>query len=541
MSKEKKDQLSNPEVWGGIECTVVRINDGYRDQLQLAGHYSRPSDIDSLAALGIKALRYPVLWEVHQPDPSVPIDWSRTEAHLSAIRQHAFTPIIGLLHHGSGPSFTSLKDPGFPGYFANYAAAVAAKYPWVEYFTPINEPLTTARFSGLYGFWYPHCKDDHSFARMLIHQVTGIVRAMEAIRRINPAAKLLQTEDLAKVHSTPLLAYQADFENHRRWLTWDLLCGKVDRTHPLYGYLVSAGILEEELSFLRDTPCVPDLLGVNYYITSERYLDDQLEKYPAAVHGGNGKHSYADVAAVHVGRRAGLSVLLAETNERYHLPIVISEVHMHCTREEQVRWLYEIWVIACRARRTGIDVRAISSWALMGAYDWDSLLTREDDKYECGAYAVEGGELRLTAIGYLLRALATDAWPGHPVLDMPGWWNNAPVIDPGSQRLLVTGRNGAVARIITDLCCQRGIPFTFIASEEEPGAWPRHPDDFWGAVEIAERPVTAMGGWCEKTGLPYLCIGPQMEQDEGDIVDIQELLDLFIDRTFEMACVLQLI
>ena len=52
---------------------------------------------------------------------------------------------------------------------------VATKFPWIEYYTPVNEPLTTARFSGLYGFWYPHAKNDVSFAKMLLNQMKGVV------------------------------------------------------------------------------------------------------------------------------------------------------------------------------------------------------------------------------------------------------------------------------------------------------------------------------------------------------------------------------
>ena len=65
----------------------------------------------------------------------------------------------------SGPRSTSLVDPAFAEGLAAFARAVAERYPWVEDFTPVNEPLTTARFSGLYGHWYPHGRDDLTFAR----------------------------------------------------------------------------------------------------------------------------------------------------------------------------------------------------------------------------------------------------------------------------------------------------------------------------------------------------------------------------------------
>jgi hypothetical protein len=51
------------ELWGGVECTVNRVGDTYLDQLQCNGHRVRLDDLDRFAELGIRALRYPVLWE----------------------------------------------------------------------------------------------------------------------------------------------------------------------------------------------------------------------------------------------------------------------------------------------------------------------------------------------------------------------------------------------------------------------------------------------------------------------------------------------
>ncbi len=77
----------------------------------------------------------------------------------------------------------------------------------------------------------------------------GVCLAMQAIREVNPNAELLQTEDLGKVYSTPKLAYQAEFENERQWLTFDLLCGRVSANHHIWGYLCYCGISESELEF----------------------------------------------------------------------------------------------------------------------------------------------------------------------------------------------------------------------------------------------------------------------------------------------------
>ncbi len=72
------------------------------------------------------------------------------------------------MHHGAGPAHTSLISDCFPEKLAAYAGQVARRYPWVDKYTPVNEPLTTARFSGLYGHWHPHGRDDRTFVRALL-------------------------------------------------------------------------------------------------------------------------------------------------------------------------------------------------------------------------------------------------------------------------------------------------------------------------------------------------------------------------------------
>ena len=97
------------------------------------------------------------------------------------------------------------------------------------------------------GFGIRTAAIEQTFARCLINQCRGVALAMRAIREVNPAAALVQTDDLGKIYSTPKLQYQADFENERRWLTWDLLTGTLDPTRRMWGHLRSVGIAETEL------------------------------------------------------------------------------------------------------------------------------------------------------------------------------------------------------------------------------------------------------------------------------------------------------
>src|SRR5579883_1163538 len=389
---------SGIELWAGVECSVTRVGDVYVDEVHRTGHARRLADVDRIAALGARAVRYPVIWERTAPDGPARADWRWADQRLSRLRDLGVRPIVGLVHHGSGPRQTDLLDPGFARGLAAFARAVAERYPWVQDFTPVNEPLTTARFSALYGHWYPHARDPRSFVRALLNQCDAIRAAMRAVREVNPRARLVQTEDVGTIIAERQLAYQARHENLRRFLSLDLLTGKVDRDHKLRRYLVDVGADEGLLdSFVAD-PCPPDLVGVNYYVTSDRFLDGRLGSYPEHLRAGNGIHRYADVEAVRVVGRgiAGHRTALEVVWRRYRLPVALTEVHLGGPPEEQIRWLVEAWRGAHEARARGADVRAVTVWSTFGAVDWDSLLVSQRGHYEPGAFDVRGPSVRRT-------------------------------------------------------------------------------------------------------------------------------------------------
>ena len=417
-----------------------------------------------------------MLWERTAPDSLDCADWTWPDERLRQLRELGLRPIVGLVHHGSGPRSTSLLDARFPALLARYAGAVAERYPWVEDWTPVNEPLTTARFSALYGHWYPHARDDLSFVRALLNQCRAVVLAMDAIRGVVPNARLVQTDDLGKTHATDALAYQADYENVRRWLTFDLLCGRVRPGHSMWEWLLRAGIEQHALEWFLERPCPPDVVGINHYLSSERFLDERVGRYPERERGGNGRHAYADVLAARVlaNGAAGPYALLREAWERYRLPVAVTEAHNGCTREEQLRWLDEVWRGASDLRDEGADVRAVTVWSLLGAYDWHEMCTTRDGVYEPGAFDVRSRQPRPTALAKMARALARDGRYEHPVLASPGWWTRrerllyAPYPDgrevpqisvDGAPPLLVTGATGTLGRAFARACDARGLAF----------------------------------------------------------------------------------
>jgi len=405
-------------LWGGIECTVNRVQDRYHDQLEYSGHHERESDLELIANLGIRDLRYPLIWE--RTESSAGLDFAWADQRLARLHALRIDPVIGLMHHGGGPPHTSLISSCLPEKLARYAGRLARRYPWLDKFTPVNEPLTTARFSGLYGHWHPHGRDDRTFVRALLTQCRAIALAMAQIRTVNPHAQLVQTEDMGFTRATDELRYQADFENERRWLSLDLLAGMVTRSHPLYGYLVRAGASERELAEFEAYPCPPDVIGVNYYVTSERFLDSRLSLYSARMVGGNARHRYVDVEAVRVcaSGLVGPAPILDAAYRRYKRPIAITEAHIGCDPVQQASWLSYVWRAAIQARSLGADVRAVTAWALLGAYGWDRLVTEGPCSYEPGALSLASGKPEPTPLADFIRELAR----GQLGPTEPGWW-----------------------------------------------------------------------------------------------------------------------
>jgi dTDP-4-dehydrorhamnose reductase len=436
----RSDSVPLPEVWAGVECSHVRVGRRVVDQLELTGHRRRAADIDLIASLGVSAVRYPVLWE-HVCRRGLPsADWTWADDRLSLLHEGGLQPVVGLLHHGSGPSGMSLEHPGFVTAFARYARAVAERYPWLSAFIPINEPFTTARFGGLYGWWQPHRRSEDAYARLLLTECVAYRAAARAIRAANPSATLIVNEDVGRTFATPALAGVADLYNQRRWLTWDLLFGRVGRSHALYDELGGTRENRRLLDDLAADPQPPDLLGVDNYITSDRFLDDRVNLYPKEFRGSDSV-GFVDVEATRVPGVPGHSVerAIADTWRRYGVPLAVTEISLAGGTHDQVAWWQEAWNAALQARARGVDVRAVTAWGVFGAVDWHCLMRCRDNRYEPGAFDVRDDPPRPRPLAAAIRASAGAArGPGTrapaATLQATGWWTRPdrfmPTLEP---------------------------------------------------------------------------------------------------------------
>jgi dTDP-4-dehydrorhamnose reductase len=406
-----------PEVWAGFECARVRVGDRIVDELELTGHDRRPRDLDRLAQAGIRAVRYPVLWE-RQRSAGGEIDLRWSDARLGRLRALGIAPIVTLLHHGTG-MWGEILDDAFPAAFGAYAGTLARRYPWVRDWLPINEILTNARFCGLYGHWQPHGRDRATFAHVLANQLRAYREAARAIRAVIPDARIGVAEDLGTTTSTPELAHQATSDRARRWLVLDVLTGRGPE-EPVWRWLRedprgAAAVLD-----LVGDPEPPDLIGINRYLTSDRFLDHRRSRYPRAYWGGNGSEAYADIEMVRVAADGmpDWASVIAGVWGRYRRPVALTEVHLAGTAAERVAWWIDAWDGAVAAASTGIPVRGVTSWAAVGSWDWPSLLCRPVGLYEAGIWRQTPRGVRRTA---LFDAIARTA-AGERLTPKPGWW-----------------------------------------------------------------------------------------------------------------------
>ncbi len=124
--------------------TVKRI-----DEMKKCGHYDNwELDFNLTKDLGIDFLRYgPPYYKTHIA-PGV-YDWEFTDETFAKLKSLQITPIVDLLHFGVPDWLGDFQNPDFPKYFAEYAKAFAERFPYLRFYTPVNEIFITALLKSL--------------------------------------------------------------------------------------------------------------------------------------------------------------------------------------------------------------------------------------------------------------------------------------------------------------------------------------------------------------------------------------------------------
>jgi beta-glucosidase/6-phospho-beta-glucosidase/beta-galactosidase len=358
-------------VASGIECSAPLNRAGVRmDELVKTGHLERyEEDIRLVRETGIRYLRYGIPFHRVNPSPDVS-DWGFVDHALEACRRLGVVPIADLLHFGVPDDIGGFQDPMLPERFRGYAAAFADRYPWVRYYTPVNEPFITAEFSARLGYWNEALADERAFVRALLMVARCVVLASAEIRARRPDAVFIQSDTCHYTHPMrPDDTSRADLENELRFVGYELAYGR-----PLPGFvadhLLAHDATRADLAwFERHGSDEGTIVGTDYYAGSERAVRPDGSLGPSGV-------------------RLGYYHLARQYHARLRRPIMHAETNAEGAGA--VEWLLGQWAEVGRLRADGVPIRGFTWYGFVDHVDWDSAL-REDNgrQNQCGLVGLD--------------------------------------------------------------------------------------------------------------------------------------------------------
>jgi beta-glucosidase/6-phospho-beta-glucosidase/beta-galactosidase len=357
----------------GIECSNPTIDRGRvrRDELEEAGHYTRyREDLALVRHLGLKVLRYGLpIHKVWLGEGRY--DWSFADAALGEIERLGITPILDLLHFGVPDWIGNFQNPDLPILFRSYCAAVAERYPWVRYYTPVNEAYVTARNSAKFGFWNEQLKDDGAYVTALKHLAASSILGCHAIAARRHDAVIVHSESAEYIHemkATPTPHFQ--LVNKFKFLSLDFLFAHDSEADVLLWALDNGLTREEYAWFMRGEPPGYQVLGIDYYGRNEHIIKPDGTRFEAE-----------DVM--------GWRSIACDYWERYRKPLMHTETNVF-DPDQASSWLWKQWVNVLSVRRDGVPVIGFTWYSLTDQIDWDSQLSKKNGTVNaCGLYDLE--------------------------------------------------------------------------------------------------------------------------------------------------------
>jgi beta-glucosidase len=348
----------------GIENSYPTIQQGRVrvDEMESCGHYKRwKEDFDKVEELGIQFLRYgPPLHKTFIGPGRY--DWSFTDTVFTDLRSRKIIPITDLCHFGVPDWIGNFQNPDFPELFAEYAAAFAQRYPWVQLYTPVNEMYICALFSARYGWWNEQRHDQRSFVTAIKHLVKANVLAMNAILKHRLDAMFIQSESSEYFHAAnPAALPAARARNSERFLSLDL-----NYEHPVdsevYQLLMDNGMTREEYAFFLNQKLKRhSIMGNDYYWTNEHRVTADGKTEPS-------------------GEIFGYGIITWQYFQRYRLPVMHTETNLWQgpDGQEAAKWLRKQWANVLQARALGVPVVGFTWYSLTDQTDWDTALREKN-------------------------------------------------------------------------------------------------------------------------------------------------------------------
>ncbi|MDQ3907271.1 MAG: family 1 glycosylhydrolase [Acidobacteriota bacterium] len=328
------------------------------DEMEKCGHYERwQEDFHLVKDTGISFLRYgPPYYRAHTGAGRY--DWSFADETFNAMRGLDITPIADLCHFGVPDWIGNFQNEDWPKLFADYAGAFAKRFPWVRYYTPVNEIFIAAEFSALFGWWNERQQSDEAFVRALKNLCKANVLAMRAILKEQPKAIFIQSESSEYFHpDNPNCQAYADSYNERRFLSLDLTYGYPINV-KMYLYLTDNGMTRDEYEWFGENHVRANcVMGNDYYVTNEHLVEEDGSLKPS-------------------GEVFGYYVITHQYFQRYGLPVMHTETNLQ-DAERAPNWLWKEWANVHRLHQDGVPILGFTWYSLTDQVDWDTAL-RED-------------------------------------------------------------------------------------------------------------------------------------------------------------------
>ncbi|MBY0339074.1 MAG: family 1 glycosylhydrolase [Acetobacteraceae bacterium] len=375
----------------GVENSIPMVGSRRVDQMAASNHYARwRDDFDATEELGLQALRYGVplhtAWRGHGR-----CDWSFADETFGDLSRRNLHVIADLCHFGLPDWLGDFQNPDFPELFAHYARAFAQRFPWVRFYTPVNEMFICARFSGHFGWWNERLKTDRGFVTALKHLVRANRLAMDAILDVRPDALFIQSESMEQFHPEEDGAHShAEHLNRIRFLSLDLNYGR-PVCDDMRAYLLESGMTRAELGFFeRPGPARRHcIMGADYYVTNEH-------------------HVRADGMTGASGDLHGYAAVTRQYHDRYGLPIMHTETNLNDWHGNgaAIAWLHKQWTDLLHLRETGVPVLGFTWYSITDQVDWDTALREANGRVNpLGLYDLDRN---IRPVGRAFQRLARD-------------------------------------------------------------------------------------------------------------------------------------
>ena len=338
----------------GIECSAPVIAGGLRrDELLLTDHWNRvEQDLDLVVELGITHLRYGIPFHVVARDP-VAFDWTWTDAAMAAIAERPIEPIVDLLHFGLPDDIRAVGDPRLIDRYRTYVRAFADRYPWVRWYTPVNEPYITALHSARLGWWNEQLTTHDAFVAAIANVAACAVIGTRIIRERRPDAIFVQSDAADSLRpAEPAAAEMARFREERELLGFDLTYGRPP-SDEMQAWLFANGLTPAQLEwFMEHGSSEGAIVGLDYYPNNERLVLADGTEAP--------------------DQRGGFAAIGRRYHERYGRPIMLAETNT--SSDLAVSWLEDTWNETVELAESGVPVAGYCWYSLTDQVDWDTCL-----------------------------------------------------------------------------------------------------------------------------------------------------------------------